>query len=81
MIQTQSRLRVADNSGAREIAIRRVLGGSSFNVVVLAMSSSLRQTRSQMARSEGRCCTSRNYAHLSEWPPRWQPHCPMTMQR
>lgn len=29
MIQTQSRLRVADNSGAREIMCIRVLGGSS----------------------------------------------------
>ena len=30
MIQTQSRLRVADNSGAREIMCIRVLGGSSL---------------------------------------------------
>ena len=30
MIQTQSRLRVADNSGAREIMCIRVLGGSSI---------------------------------------------------
>ena len=29
MIQTQTRLRVADNSGAREIMCIRVLGGSS----------------------------------------------------
>lgn len=29
MIQTQSRLKVADNSGAREIMCIRVLGGSS----------------------------------------------------
>ena len=29
MIQTQSRLRVADNSGAREIMCIRVLGGST----------------------------------------------------
>ncbi len=30
MIQTESRLRVADNSGAREIMCIRVLGGSSI---------------------------------------------------
>lgn len=30
MIQTQSRMRVADNSGAREIMCIRVLGGSSI---------------------------------------------------
>lgn len=30
MIQTQSRLRVADNSGAREIMCIRVLGGSKI---------------------------------------------------
>lgn len=30
MIQTQSRLRVADNSGAREIMCIRVLGGSNY---------------------------------------------------
>lgn len=30
MIQTESRLRVADNSGAREIMCIRVLGGSSL---------------------------------------------------
>jgi len=29
MIQTESRLRVADNSGAKEILVIRVLGGSS----------------------------------------------------
>lgn len=30
MIQTQSRLKVADNSGAREIMCIRVLGGSGY---------------------------------------------------
>ncbi|HVE75266.1 MAG TPA: 50S ribosomal protein L14 [Actinomycetota bacterium] len=29
MIQTESRLRVADNTGAREVLVIRVLGGSS----------------------------------------------------
>ena len=36
MIQTESRLKVADNSGAREVLTIRVLGGSNIGDVIVA---------------------------------------------
>ena len=37
MIQHESRLKVADNSGARELLVIHVLGGSTRNMAVLVM--------------------------------------------
>lgn len=58
MIQPQTRLKVADNSGAKEIMCIRVLGGSSRkfasvgDVIVASVKSALPRRRSQ---EEG-CC-------------------------
>ncbi len=35
MIQTESRLKVADNSGARELLVIRVLGGTNKSMLIL----------------------------------------------
>ena len=45
MIQQESRLRVADNTGAKEILCIRVLGGSGRRYAGMATSSSHRQGR------------------------------------
>ncbi len=55
MIQQESRLRVADNTGAKEILCIRVLGGSGRRYAASATSSSPpSRTPSPVARQEGR---------------------------
>ena len=42
MVQQETRLKVADNTGAKELLCIRVMGGSTRDMQVLAISSLLR---------------------------------------
>ena len=59
MIQPQTRLKVADNSGAKEIMCIRVLGGSKVknanigDVIVASVKSATRRCRKEKGRRQG----------------------------
>ena len=77
VIQPQTRLRVADNSGAREIMCIRVLGGSSkkYGSVGDIIIAAVKQAQPNAGSQEGRC---RPRGHRADgagvWPAGWQPH-------